>query len=124
MAFSRANQARLKVFPPASRHGRGNRNRAIARLEDAMNAYEIRRRPDGSLDFDFYRRRAVRLRRQAMRDALKAKAVALAKVLVAAAILAVTVCLVPSADGTGWNGKTSSDARAVVARPAITAGKS
>jgi len=89
-----------------------------------MNAYEVHRRPDGSLDFDFYSRRAVRLRRQAMRDALKARAVPLAKVLVAAAILAVTVCLVPSADGTGWNGKTGGAASAVVARPAITSGKS
>ena len=89
-----------------------------------MNAYEIRRHPDGSLDFDFYRRRAARLRRRAMRDALKAKAAPLARVLVAAAILAVTVCLVPSADGTGWNGKTGGAASAVVARPAVTSGKS
>src|SRR5262249_18283489 len=94
------------------------------RLEGAMNAYEIRRHPDDSLHFDFYRRRAARLRRRAMRDALKAKAAPLARVLVAAAILAVTVCLVPSADGTGWNGKTGGAASAVVARPAITSGKS
>jgi len=86
--------------------------------EDAMKAHEIRRHVDGSLDVDFYRRRAARLRRQAMRDMLKEKAIPLARVLVAAAILAVTVYLVPAADGTGWHGKTNGNASAAVPHPA------
>ena len=32
---------------------------------------DVRRHPDGSIDFDFYRAEAVQLRRQALRDALR-----------------------------------------------------
>src|SRR5262245_12905970 len=88
-------------------------------LEDAMQAHEIRRHADGSLDVDFYRRRATRLRKQAMRDTLKRKAVPFARVLVAAAILAVTAYLMPAADGTGWHGgPTSHNASVALPRPA------
>jgi len=84
-----------------------------------MQAHEIRRHADGSLDVDFYRRRAVRLRRQALGDMLRAKAVPLTRVLVAAAILAVTVYLVPAADGSGWNGeRTSHNTSVALPRPA------
>ncbi len=34
---------------------------------------DIRRHPDGSLDFDFYRTRAIALRRQAMQDSAMLK---------------------------------------------------
>jgi hypothetical protein len=33
-----------------------------------MHYDDTRRHPDGSIDFDFYRRRSARLRRRAMRD--------------------------------------------------------
>ena len=89
-----------------------------------MSAHEIRRHPDGSLDVDFYRRRAVALRARAKRDTLRNKAVPLAKVLVAAGILAVTLYLVPSADGTGWNGKTNGSAIAGRPSATIVSGKS
>ena len=36
-----------------------------------MHADDTRRHPDGSIDFDFYRRRAARLRRQGRRDLYK-----------------------------------------------------
>ena len=36
---------------------------------------DIRRRPNGSIDFDFYRTRAAALRGQAMRDAFTLRAV-------------------------------------------------
>ena len=84
-----------------------------------MQAHEIRRHPDGFLDVDFYRRRAARLRRQALHDTLRAKAVPLTRVVVAAAILAATVYLTPAADGTGWNGeRTSHNASVALPRPA------
>jgi hypothetical protein len=47
---------------------------AIAQLRSKsdLQLNDIRRHPDGSIDFDFYRTRAVTLRGQARRDALKA----------------------------------------------------
>ena len=39
-----------------------------------MDATQVRRRPDGSIDFDFYRARAVALRAQTLRDAFRPKA--------------------------------------------------
>jgi len=88
-----------------------------------METHAIRRHADGSLDVDFYRRRAARLRRQAMRATLTEKAVPLTKALVAAAILAVTAYLVPAADGTGWNGGRTGHHAGVSPSPAA-AGKS
>jgi hypothetical protein len=35
---------------------------------------EVRRRPNGSIDYDFYRAEAERLRRQAIRDAARSTA--------------------------------------------------
>jgi hypothetical protein len=93
--------------------------RPDSRPEDAMQTHEIRRHADGSLDVDFYRRRAARLRRQELHDTLRAKAVPLTRVVVAATILAVTVSLMPAADGTGWNGeRTSQNAGVALPRPA------
>ena len=40
-----------------------------------MEITEFRRRPDGSIDFDFYRARARTLRLQALRAAFRPKAV-------------------------------------------------
>ena len=39
-----------------------------------MDTTQVRRRPDGSIDFDFYRARAVALRAQTLRDAFRPKA--------------------------------------------------
>src|SRR5262245_34316702 len=98
---------------------------AIATLEEAMLAQDIRRHPDGSLDFDFYRRRAARRRVQARREVFGGKVVPAAKVAIAVAILAVTVCLVPAADGSGWNGATpGSAASTALARAAAAPGRS
>ena len=90
-----------------------------------MNARAIRRHPDGSLDVDFYRRRAARLRAQAMRDVVATKVVPLAKALIAVAILAVALRLVPAADGTGWNGaRTNGNAVAGPPSATIVSGRS
>jgi len=65
---------------------------------------DIRRHPDGSLDFDFYRRRATKLRRQARRKFLRANAVPLTRALIAVAAIVAALYLAPAADGVGWNG--------------------
>lgn len=39
-------------------------------MKPAMRLHNSRRLDDGSIDFDFYRDRAISLRAQAMRDAL------------------------------------------------------
>jgi hypothetical protein len=65
---------------------------------------DIRRQPDGSLDVDFYRRRARRLRVKARREFLAAHAESVAKVFVAAVVIATAIHLAPARDGTGWNG--------------------
>jgi hypothetical protein len=67
----------------------------------------VRRHPDGSLDVDFYRRRAARLRARAQREFLHTKAVPLTKALVAAVIIAAALYLAPGADGLGGNGSRS-----------------
>jgi hypothetical protein len=89
-----------------------------------MDAYEIRRHPDGALDVDFYRRRAARLRAQARDDAV-AKIVQLARAVIAAVILVAALCLMPAADGTGWNGaRTNPHATAGQPLAAIDSGQS
>jgi anti-sigma factor RsiW len=78
-ALSRNNQAYLKdkSSAPQSLPGRPTassahlkRDPAIAdRTEQAMTTTDtVRRHPDGSIDFDFYRASATALRRQAMQD--------------------------------------------------------
>jgi len=66
---------------------------------------EPRRCPDGSFDFAFYRRRAARERAQLWRDFLKSRALPLARVVIALAVIAIALRLIPAADGTGWNGR-------------------
>ena len=53
-----------------------------------MQSHEFRRLPDGSIDFDFYRKRAKALRRQAMRDGPTLK-MALRSILVLVVALSV-----------------------------------
>jgi hypothetical protein len=65
---------------------------------------DLRRHPDGSVDVDFYRRRAARLRAQARRESLRANAVPLSKALVAVIIVAAAFFLAPGAEGLGGNG--------------------
>jgi hypothetical protein len=36
--------------------------------DDTMHTIDVRRLPDGCIDFAFYRRRAAELRREALRD--------------------------------------------------------
>ena len=69
-----------------------------------MYPHAIRRHPDGSLDLDFHRRHARNLRARARRELLAAHAEKIAKAVVAAIIIAVSVHLVPARDGAGWNG--------------------
>lgn len=69
-----------------------------------MPSDEPRRLADGSLDFDFYRRRAVRERARLQRELLKGRAIPLARMLVAVAALVLAICLLPAADGSGWKG--------------------
>ena len=90
-----------------------------------MLTEDIRRHPDGSLDFDFYRRRAAKLRAQARRQMFTGKVVPAVKVSIAVAVLAVTVRLVPAADGSGWKGATPSGmASTALARADAAAGRS
>jgi hypothetical protein len=65
---------------------------------------DVRRHPDGSVDFDFYRRRAVRLRAQAQREFFKTNVVPLTKAIVAVVAIIAALYLTPAADGVGWNG--------------------
>lgn len=69
-----------------------------------MHPPDIRRHPDGSPDLDFYRRRARRLHARTRREFIATHAEQIAKVLVAATVIAVSIHLVPARDGTGWNG--------------------
>ena len=57
---------------------------------------EIRRHRDGSIDFDFYRARAVALRSQAMREAFELKSTLKFVLVTAVAITAVTVVAAPA----------------------------
>jgi hypothetical protein len=56
---------------------------ALASLEreGTMNkSLDVRRHPDGSIDFDFYRRRATRRRRLVLRLVLKSRLAAIGRV--------------------------------------------
>ena len=55
----------------------------------------VRRNPDGSIDYDFYRRRAARLRRESLRAAVKAAA-GMIRPAVAAALLIFTLLAMPT----------------------------
>jgi hypothetical protein len=52
-------------------------------------SHEFRRLPGGSIDFDFYRKRAMALRRQALRDGATLK-MALRSILIMVAVLSLT----------------------------------
>ena len=60
---------------------------------------EVRRGPDGSIDFDFYCARAAALRRQAFRDALRSPAAARASVMAGALGFAIVI---PSASASAY----------------------
>jgi hypothetical protein len=45
-----------------------------------IKSLDVRRHPDGSIDFDFYRRRAIRRRRLALRLVLKNRLAAIGRV--------------------------------------------
>jgi hypothetical protein len=45
-----------------------------------IKSLDVRRNPDGSIDFDFYRRRAIRRRRLALRLVLKNRLAAIGRV--------------------------------------------
>ena len=65
-----------------------------------MYSEDFRRHPDGAIDFDFYRRRARRLRRQAIRqlfDRHKADRIP----LLAAALVAAIVIAIGTIGGSG-----------------------
>ena len=66
---------------------------------------DIRRHPDSSIDFDFYRTRAIALRRQALRDASTLRS-ACAGVLTIVGALAV-VFLVAAAPARAPNGSAA-----------------
>ena len=55
----------------------------------------VRRNPDGSIDYDFYRRRATRLRRESLRATVKAAA-GMIRPAVAAALLIFTLLAMPT----------------------------
>jgi hypothetical protein len=55
----------------------------------------VRRSPDGSIDYDFYRRRAARLRRESLRAIVKAAA-GMIRPAVAAALLIFTLLAMPT----------------------------
>jgi len=65
---------------------------------------DVRRHPDGSADLDFCRRRAARLRTQAVREFFRSKTVPGTKVIVAVGAVVGALYLAPAADGVGWNG--------------------
>jgi hypothetical protein len=60
-----------------------------------MQPEYIRRNPDCSIDYDFYRRRAMRLRRESVRVAVKAAA-GMIRPAVAAALLVFTLLAMPA----------------------------
>jgi hypothetical protein len=57
-------------------------------IEDLImtQTHDIRRHPDGSIDFDFYRASAAELRRQAMRDNRTLRVASAGAVVMAGAI--------------------------------------
>ena len=60
-----------------------------------MQPGQVRRSPDGSIDYDFYRRRAVRLRRESLRAYVKA-ATGMIRPAVAVALLIFTLLAMPT----------------------------
>ena len=68
---------------------------AIAQLQSKCDLELIRRHSDGSIDFDFYRTRAVTLRGQARRDASALKAFG-ALVLTIMGVVAVFFAVAPA----------------------------
>ena len=64
---------------------------------------EIRRRPDGSIDIDFYRLRGL-IERRAVQAGFFKRIRRIKSGLIAIAVLAMTVAVLPSHDGTGGNG--------------------
>jgi hypothetical protein len=60
-----------------------------------MQPEYVRRNPNGSIDYDFYRRRAARLRRESLRANIKAAA-GLIRPAVAAALLTFTLLAMPT----------------------------
>jgi hypothetical protein len=67
----------------------------------------IRRRLDGSIDIDFYRRRGLMERRIVMTGFFK-RFGRVVKPLAAVALIAGALCAAPSRDGTGWVAPTAS----------------
>jgi hypothetical protein len=95
-----------------------------SRLEEAMYAQDdVRRHPDGSVDFDFYRRRTARLRSQAVREFFRTKVVPSTRAIVAVVAIAAALYLTPSADGAGWNGAKPT-CNAAIPHDTVVAGKS
>jgi len=60
-----------------------------------MQPQYVRRNPNGSIDYDFYRRRAAGLRREQVRSFL-GRAAGMMRPLIAIALLAGTVLAVPT----------------------------
>jgi hypothetical protein len=68
---------------------------------------DIRRRPDGSIDIDFYRQRGLMERRIVMTGFFKGFG-QVVKPLAAVALIITALCAAPSRDGTGWVAPTAS----------------
>jgi hypothetical protein len=62
-----------------------------------------RRRLDGSIDIDFYRQRGLTERRVVMARFFKGL-IKLGRPLAAVAVMIFAISMMPSRDGTGWNG--------------------
>jgi hypothetical protein len=60
-----------------------------------MQPEYVRHNPDGSIDYDFYRRRAIRLRGESLRKAIRAAA-GMIRPAVAAALLIFTLLAMPT----------------------------
>jgi len=61
-----------------------------------MQSDEIRRHPDGSIDYDFYRARAGALRSQAMQDLLRKITLRRAALVLTAALAVAALAIVPA----------------------------
>jgi hypothetical protein len=64
----------------------------------------IRRLHDGAIDFAFYRRRAASFRSRAMGEFFAARVGPLVRPVIAAAVIAATLYVMPGKTGHGWNG--------------------
>ena len=82
-----------------------------------MLDHEIRRHFDGSIDFDFYRRRAARLRRTEMQAFFAAIMAPLVRPAIAIGILVVTLLSLPAADHAPSMALPSGGYRSVAAVP-------